>query len=47
VASVNTMVVPAKRARRMRRFTTRKPQSKKAIVTLVEGDTIPDFEGVR
>ncbi|GBL17224.1 50S ribosomal protein L23 [Anaerolineae bacterium] len=47
VASVNTMVVPAKRARRMRRFTTRKPASKKAIVTLVEGDTIPDFEGVR
>ena len=47
VASVNTMVVPAKRARRMRRFTTRKPKTKKTIITLIKDNTIPDFKGIR
>jgi large subunit ribosomal protein L23 len=37
---------PAKRARRWRRMTVRKPGYKKAVVTLAPGDSIDLFEGV-
>lgn len=49
VARVNIINVPAKRGRRLRsrRMSVRKPAFKKAIVTLVEGQTLPIFEGVQ
>ena len=47
VARVNTLVMPAKRARKQRRMTTRASQYKKALVKLVPGDTIEMFEGVK
>ncbi|MDY6873121.1 MAG: 50S ribosomal protein L23 [Chloroflexota bacterium] len=48
VKKVNVMVVPAKQSRSMqnRRMRTRTNAYKKAIVTLVEGERIPIFEGV-
>jgi len=45
VADVNTMVVRGKPGRVGRR-TTKRPNWKKAVVTLKEGDTIEFFEGV-
>jgi large subunit ribosomal protein L23 len=45
VADVNTMIVRGKPGRVGRRMTKR-PNWKKAIVTLHEGDTIEFFEGV-
>lgn len=49
VARVNIINVPAKRGRRLRsrRMSIRKPAFKKAVVTLVEGQTLPIFEGVQ
>ncbi|MFN2187189.1 MAG: 50S ribosomal protein L23 [Candidatus Promineifilaceae bacterium] len=46
VDKVRISNMPAKRARRWRRLTTRKPGYKKAIVTLYQGDSIDLFEGV-
>lgn len=46
VEKIRVANMPAKRARRYRRVTTRKVGWKKAIVTLAPGDTIPLFEGV-
>ena len=46
VEKVRVSNVPAKRARRNRRITVRKPGWKKAIVTLAAGDSIDLFEGV-
>jgi large subunit ribosomal protein L23 len=46
VEKVRVSNMPAKRARRFRRMTTRKPGYKKAIVTLSPGDSIDLFEGV-
>lgn len=46
VEKVRVSNMPAKRARRWRRMTTRKPGYKKAIVTLSPGDSIDLFEGV-
>jgi large subunit ribosomal protein L23 len=48
VKRVNVMIVPAKQSRSMRtrRMRTRTSAYKKAIVTLVEGERIPIFEGV-
>ena len=48
VQRVNVMIVPAKQSRSMqnRRMRTRSSAYKKAIVTLVEGERIPIFEGV-
>jgi len=48
VQRVNVMIVPAKQSRSMRnrRMRTRTNAYKKAIVTLVEGERIPIFEGV-
>lgn len=45
VIDVNTMIVRGKSARLGRRMDKR-PNWKKAIVTLLEGDTIEFFEGV-
>ena len=49
VASVNILNTPAKRGRRVksRRLLVRKSGFKKAIVTLVEGQTLEIFEGVQ
>mgnify|MGYP001301859138 FL=1 len=47
VEKVNTMVMPAKRARKMRRIVNRTSQYKKAVVKLKIGDTIDLFEGVK
>jgi len=49
VKRVNIINVPAKRGRRLRsrRMSIRKQGFKKAIVTLVEGQTLPIFEGVQ
>lgn len=49
VIRVNIINVPAKRGRRLRsrRMSIRKPAYKKAVVTLVEGQTLPIFEGVQ
>lgn len=49
VVRVNVINVPAKRSRRWRnrRLLVRRGGYKKAIVTLVEGDTIDVFEGVK
>ncbi|KAA3664397.1 MAG: 50S ribosomal protein L23 [Chloroflexi bacterium] len=46
VEKVRIANMPAKRARRLRRMTTRKAGWKKAIVTLAPGDSIDLFEGV-
>ena len=49
VVRVNMMKTPAKRTvrARSRRLSVRKAGVKKAIITLVEGDSIPVFEGVQ
>ena len=49
VLRVNVVNIPPKRSRRLRnrRLLIRKPGYKKAIVTLLPGDTIDVFEGVR
>lgn len=49
VVRVNILNVPAKRGRKgmSRRMLVRRGSYKKAIVTLVPGDTIDVFEGVR
>jgi len=46
VDKVRIANIPAKRARRWRQTTIRKPTWKKAIVTLSSGDRIDLFEGV-
>jgi len=49
VASVNTIVVPAKAKSRFTKagvISGRKPAYKKAIITLVEGETIDIFENI-
>ncbi len=46
VEKVRISNMPAKRARRWRQMTVRKPGWKKAVVTLVPGDSIDLFEGV-
>jgi large subunit ribosomal protein L23 len=46
VEKVRIANMPAKRARRWRRTTVRKPGWKKAIVTLAPGTSIDLFEGV-
>ena len=46
VEKVRVANMPAKRARRWRRVTVRKPGWKKAIVTLAPGTSIDLFEGV-
>jgi large subunit ribosomal protein L23 len=48
VEKINVMIVPAKQSRSLqnRRMRTRSSAYKKAIVTLVEGERIPIFEGV-
>ncbi len=46
VDKVRVANMPAKRARRWRRVTVRKPGWKKAIVTLAPGNSIELFEGV-
>lgn len=46
VDRVRVANMPAKRARRWRRITIRKPGWKKAIVTLAPGGRIELFEGV-
>jgi large subunit ribosomal protein L23 len=46
VDHVRILVMPAKTARRGRRVGIRKPKWKKAIVTLIPGNTIELFEGV-
>lgn len=46
VEKVRVLNMPAKRARRWRRVTTRKMGFKKAIVTLAPGTSIDLFEGV-
>jgi large subunit ribosomal protein L23 len=46
VEKVRVANMPAKRARRQRRISVRKPGWKKAIVTLAAGDSIELFEGV-
>ncbi len=49
VLRVNVLNMPAKRGRksRSRRLLVREPGYKKAIVTLVAGQTIPFFEGAQ
>ena len=48
VLRVNVIKVPAKQSRRARsrRLLVRRPEYKKAIITLAPGDRIPFFEGV-
>lgn len=49
VAAVNTIVVPAKERNRFTKagvISGRKPAYKKAIVTLVDGETIDIFENI-
>ncbi len=46
VQTVNIMVMPPKTTSRGSRIRIRKPKWKKAIVTLVPGDSIALFEGV-
>jgi large subunit ribosomal protein L23 len=46
VEKVRVANMPAKRSRRWRRITVRKPGWKKAIVTLAPGGSIDLFEGV-
>lgn len=45
VVKVNTSRIPGK-LKRMGRFEGRRPERKKAIVQLAEGDTIEIFEGL-
>ena len=45
VVAVNTMRIPGK-LRRMGRFVGRRPERKKAVVTLRQGDSIEIFEGL-
>ncbi len=46
VTAVRMMNMPAKAARRWgRRRVVRRPMWKKAVVTLAEGDEIPEFKG--
>lgn len=40
VVKINTMVMPAKRGRRGRKFYTRKQSWKKAVITLATGQSI-------
>ncbi len=49
VLRVNVINMPAKRGRKSksRRLLVREPGYKKAIVTLVAGETIPFFEGAQ
>jgi large subunit ribosomal protein L23 len=49
VVRVNVLNVPQKRTRkwRNRRISNRRSSYKKAIITLVAGDTIAMFEGVK
>lgn len=49
VVRVNVMNMPMKRTRkgRSRKLTSRRSAYKKAVVTLVSGDTIEAFEGVK
>src|SRR5512135_1826278 len=49
VLRVNVLNMPAKRGRKSksRRLLVREPGYKKAIVTLVAGETIPFFEGAQ
>jgi large subunit ribosomal protein L23 len=44
VAKVNTMIMPAKRGRRGRKWYVRSPQWKKAVVSLKEGYTIKLYD---
>lgn len=44
VLKVNTMIMPAKRGQRMRRFYRRQSAWKKAVVTVPAGQRIPIFE---
>ncbi len=44
VLNVNTMVVPAKRGRRLRKYYVRKKAWKKAVVTVPPGQTISLFK---
>lgn len=46
VERVRVSNMPAKKARRWRRITVRKPGYKKAVVKLAKGDSIDLFEGV-
>lgn len=46
VDKINTMVMPGKRGRRGRKWYMRKQAWKKAVVTLMPGNTINLFEGV-
>jgi len=46
VDKVRVMNMPAKRSRRLRRVAVRKSGWKKAVVTLIPGDSIDLFEGV-
>ena len=46
VEKIRIANMPAKRSRRWRHISVRKPGWKKAIVTLEPGDTIELFEGV-
>ena len=46
VDKIRSANMPAKRARRMRRLSVRKPSWKKAIVTLQPGSRMDLFEGV-
>lgn len=49
VVRVNTMVMPAKRTRRLtnRKQSVRRKMYKKAVITLAEGQSVDVFEGVR
>ena len=44
VEKVRTMIMPAKKARRVRTLIIRKSAWKKAVVTLVDGDSIDLFD---
>jgi large subunit ribosomal protein L23 len=46
VTKIRVANMPAKRSRRWRRISVRKPGWKKAVVTLAPGDRIALFEGV-
>lgn len=43
VLNVTTLILPKKRGQRGRKMYVRSPEYKKAIVSLPEGQTIPDF----
>lgn len=46
VVAVRIVSVPAKKGRYGRLMVTKKPASKKAVVTLASGNTIQFFEGI-